>query len=137
MCYNKVQLETGDEKMTKFVKGFVCAEMTADGPRQFAVESEEVFDVYVELSEMGSDEAGAWGGFEFDLDPDDENTFDTDGEDLDKNELVQCQVITMAEINKSKDVHLKDIDDIEDMDGYDSPYEDAFLGVRDGDFRVE
>lgn len=124
--------------MTEFVKGFVCAERTADGPRQFAAENEETFDAYVELSEMGSDEAGAWGGFEFDLDPDDEDTFDTDGEDLDKNELEKCQVITMAEINKAKDVHLKDIDeDDEEAGGYDSPYEDAFLAVRDGDFREE
>lgn len=127
--------------MSEFVKGIVCAERTADGPRQFAVESEEVFDAYVELSEMGSDEAGAWGGFDFDLDADDEDTCDADGEDLDKNELIKCQVITMAEINKAKDVHLKDIDeddeDDEEAGGYDSPYEDAFLAVRDGDFREE
>lgn len=126
--------------MTKFVKGFVCAERTADGPRHFAVESEEAFDAYVELSDMGSDEAGAWGGFDFDLDPDDEETGDADGEDMDKNKLEKCQVITMAEIVKAKDVLLKDLDDDDGDDGsddggYDSPYEDVFLAVRDGDFR--
>ena len=127
--------------MTEFVKGFVCAERTADGPRQFAVESKEAFNAYVELSDMGSDEAGHWGGFEFDLDPDDEDTYDADGENYDKNELVPCQVITMAEINKAKAAHIEgnepDEDDEEEGDGYDSVYEDAFLAVRDGDFREE
>lgn len=124
--------------MTEFIKGIVCAERTADGPRQFAVESEAAFDAYVELSDMGSDEAGAWGGFEFDLDPDDEDTYDADGDELDANKLAKCQVITMAEIDKAKEVHLKDVDeDDEEAGGYDSPYEDAFLAVRDGDFREE
>ncbi len=124
--------------MTEFVKGIVCAEMTADGPRQFAVESEKAFDAYVELSDMGSAEADAWGGFEFNIDPDDEDTYDADGDELDENKLVKSQVITMAEINKARTVLIEGNEDDEDDEedgGYDSPYEDAFLAVRDGDFR--
>lgn len=126
--------------MTEFVKGFVCAERTADGPRHFAVDCEETFDAYVELSDMGSDEAGAWGGFDFDLDPDDEENGDADGDDMDQNELVKCQVITMAEIKKASAAHINNINSKGSAahikgNGYDSPYEDAFLAVRDGDFR--
>lgn len=123
--------------MTKFVKGFVCAERTADGPRQFAVESEAAFDAYVVLSEMGSNEAEHWGGFDFDLDPDDEDTYDADGDELDKNELVKCQVITEAEIKKASAalINGNEPEDGDELDEYDNVYEDAFLAVRDGTYR--
>lgn len=133
--------------MTKTVKGFVCAEQTADGLNQFAVESREAFNAYVELSEMGSAEAAHWGGFHFDIDPN--SNRDADGHDLDEDKLEKCQVITMAEINSAKaaiigdgdddyGVEDPDMDEDEDSDGYDgcdSVYEIAFLAVRDGDFR--
>ncbi len=112
------------------VKGFVCAEMTADGPRQFAVDSEETFDAYVQLSDWGSSEADHWGGFQFDLDPNDEDTYDADGDDLDSNDLEKCQVITITEINDAT----ADIN--EDEDEHDEEaYENAFLAVRDGTYR--
>lgn len=115
----------------------ICAEMTADGAWQFAVEDKQAFAAYVALSQAGTDEAGAWGGFVFDIynsddDLEDDGEYDditgvnmsADDEDL--------SVITMAKIEAAERKFKADtsIDALSEDDR--ERCEGAFMYLREG-----
>ena len=104
---------------------YLCFEHMADGPEPFVVDSEETFNAIVELSQKGSSEADAWGGFKFDPE------CDTDDMDYyESQDLSESTAITMADVEKAKEqagCNEPGIspDDYSD-DPYESPWEKAY-----------
>jgi len=100
----------------------LCAAQTADGAVPFFVDSEETFDIIIELSDMGSGEADEWGGHEFNLSPDHDNE-DVHWADDD---FEEASFISLKSAKKGYKLALADLEENPDEDGYDSVAEDVY-----------
>ena len=104
------------------MKAIVCVEYMADGPMQFAVDSRETFDAILEINEQSTNEASAWGGFEFDIDSADEELEDFSGYNIDPNNVDPKQVITMEMVAAAKAAN-----NLLDGSGSEQDHEDAIM----------
>lgn len=112
------------------MKPIICAEGSADGWRQFAVENEETFDGLNEINSGSSDECGHYGGLVYDVFGDSKYD-DVDGPNLDPNEKGLSFITESAvdsALTRLSDA-ANDDDNFDDM-ASEEDYEDEFMGLR-------